>query len=53
MSKKKIDRIKFSVSNETTKESEISIDVPTFFKVDAQRLYDVIMKDLIKQEKGK
>ena len=50
--RRKIDIISFQVSDQETAEPEITIDMPSYFKVDAQRLWDVLLRELIRQEKA-
>lgn len=47
----KVDRIKLEVLDENTKEPKITIDVPTYFPIDTERLWKVLLKELTKQEK--
>jgi hypothetical protein len=52
MSKQRVDRLKVSVNNEKTGKPELTIDIPTHFKVDTNSLYNAVMKEMIKQEKN-
>ena len=51
MSRPRVDRFILIVSDEATRKEELSIDMPTYFKVDTSALYDSVMKEMIKQEK--
>jgi len=51
MSRARIDRFKLFVEDEKTGKEELSIDIPTYFKVDTGSLWEAVMKELTKQEK--
>ena len=51
MSKTRIDRFKLFVEDEKTGKEELSIDIPTYFKIDTGSLWEAVMKELTKQEK--
>lgn len=51
--REKVDRIKFQVLGcKPPYEPELTIDVPSYFKVDAERLWAVLLSELMKQEKA-
>jgi len=50
--REKVDRIMLKVSKVGHIDAELSIDIPTYFKVDTNALYQVVMKELRKQERA-
>ena len=50
--KERVDRFKLSIEDESTRESRLSIDIPTYFKIDESELWKVVMKEMMKQEKA-
>lgn len=48
--RKRYDRLTMDVSDEKTKISKMSIDVPIYFPVDTNAIWKVLMREMTKQE---
>lgn len=49
--KKRVDRFRLDIEDEFTKDSRLSIDIPTYFKLDEAALWKAVMREMAKQEK--
>ena len=49
--KKRVDRFRLNVEDEFTKDSRLSIDIPTYFKIDESAIWKAVMREMTKQEK--